>query len=78
MRITATTVRCSLVLRPVTLGKLVLAWEWQPLPGTSEAWKNKANRNAFDESLHAIAWALLHGLTVSQDFAAVDGIGLES
>ena len=77
MRIIATTVRCNLILRPVVLGKLVLAWEWQPLPGTSEAWKNKANRHAFDESLHAIAWALLHGLSISQDLAPIDGWGIE-
>lgn len=73
MAIYARTVRCNLVLSPVSCGVIVLGWEWVPLDGTSNAWRNKVNRESFAESLHAVAWALLHGLTVSQDFAAVDG-----
>lgn len=73
MSVHAKTLRCNLVLTPVTCGAIVLGWEWVPLDGTSDSWRNKVNRESFAESLHAIAWALLHGLTVSQDLTPVDG-----
>lgn len=48
------------------------------MAGTSDAWKNKAARESFAEPIHAIAWALLHGLTVSKHLATINHGGLET
>lgn len=71
MALYAYTRRCNLILRSIDCGNLVLGWEWQAIEPTSDAWKCKISRESFAEPIHAIAWALLHGLTVTQHLTAI-------